>query len=168
MSNNPKHKETFRNDALGLAQADLTERVSDAMRAVSRAYVAALVQALQKKGYDGLTPASISLLARLPDEGIQTVVLAHQTGRSKQATGKIVTELEVNGYVERVPDPTDRRGRLVRPTEQGRAALSNGVNIKESLSEQAVKALGPDALERLYSDLACLEAVFTSKDKTTG
>lgn len=163
MSNHPKHKKDAQNDALGLAQADLTERVADAMRAVSRAYVMALIQALEKEGYDGLTPASISLLAKLPEQGVQTVVLANQTGRSKQATGKLVAELEANGYVERIPDPTDRRGRLVRLTKQGDAALANGVGIKEALSAHAVEALGPDALARLYADLASLEAVFADQ-----
>jgi DNA-binding MarR family transcriptional regulator len=124
-------------DALGIVEADLTERVADAMRRASRAYVSTLVEALVAGGYDGLTPASLSLLSRVPDAGAKTIHLARETGRTKQATGKIVAELEVHGYVRRGPDPSDGRAQLVRRTDRGAAALAEGVKVKAELSRRA-------------------------------
>ncbi|WP_306120638.1 MULTISPECIES: MarR family transcriptional regulator [unclassified Roseitalea] len=147
-------------DALGLAQADLTERVAEAMRAVSRAYVAAVVSALAEHGYRGLTPATITLLARLPAAGAQTVMLARASRRTKQATGKLVAELENNGYVKRVPDPADGRAMLVQPTKKGIAALRVGADAKITLAEHTASVLGQDELARLYADLGQLEKVF--------
>ena len=37
----------------------------------------------------------------------------------KQSMGELVTHLERNGYVERIPDPDDRRAKLVRSTARG-------------------------------------------------
>ena len=150
------------NDALGLAHAELTERLADAMRAGSRAYVAAVVRALEAGGFGGLTPATLTILTRLEPEGVQTVTLARGTGRTKQATGKLVEELETNGYVERVPDPGDRRGRLVRATAKGAEALALGARVKGELAQRAYADMGTDAMERLYADLEALERVLLS------
>lgn len=151
-------------DALGLAQADLTEQVAEAMRGVSRAYVAALVAALENRGFVGLTPASVTLLARLPSQGAQTAVMARETRRTKQATGKVVAELEAKGYVERVQDPSDGRAQLVRPTAAGRAALDAGAGVKSRLAAKAASVLGAGDLQRLHTDLARLENVFGSTE----
>ncbi|MEJ6399562.1 MarR family winged helix-turn-helix transcriptional regulator [Yoonia sp. 208BN28-4] len=153
-------------DALGLDQADLTERAAEAMRGASRAYVAAIVSTLAESGFDGLTPASITLLARLPEGGAQTVALARASRRTKQATGKLVAELEANGYVKRVRDPADGRGMLVMPTRRGMDALKIGADAKVELAERTVSALGADELTRLYADLGRLENVF--RDKSAG
>lgn len=146
-------------DVLGIAHANLTERLADAMRAVSRAYVSAVVTGLAEQGFSGLTAATLSILGRAPVSGIQTVALARATGRTKQATGKLIDELEAAGYIERTEDPEDRRGRLVRPTARGSAALALGAQIKARLSDRAFDVLGAEAMERLYGDLAALEGV---------
>jgi len=37
---------------------------------------------------------------------------------------QLVAHLEAHGYVERVPDPADRRAKLVRTTARGRAVFA--------------------------------------------
>ena len=150
-------------DALGLNQADLLERVSDVMRDVSRTYVSAIVADLEQRGFTELTPASVSLLARLTPNGSQTVDLARQTRRTKQATGKLVQELENQGYVERAPDPSDGRAQLVRPTDKGKKALAAGAGVRKKLAEDAMTVFGSEALERLHDDLTLLEDIFKDK-----
>lgn len=147
-------------DALGIGQADLTERVAEAMRSVSRAYVETVVATLAQHGFAGLTAATISLLAMVPAEGARAVDLGRSTGRTKQAAGKLIGELQINGYVTRVADPHDRRGFLVQATERGTAALACGAQVKDQLAGRAVDVLGAEALERLHRDLAALEDVF--------
>ncbi|MFO6448189.1 MarR family winged helix-turn-helix transcriptional regulator [Erythrobacter sp. NE805] len=148
------------NDALGLAQAGLTERVAEAMRSVARAYVETIVAALAARGFEALTAATVTLLAKLPDRGITAADLARATGRTKQAAGKLIAELEQNGYVVRAPDPDDRRGFLIRASERGREALAIGAEVKDQLADRAAGVLGAKSLERLHRDLAALEAAF--------
>lgn len=86
-------------------------------------------RALEQRAYDAavaagaseLTIAQARLLARIGPEGTRLTELAAQAQVTKQSAGHLVDELERAGYVERTPDPTDGRARLVRLTEQARA-----------------------------------------------
>jgi len=78
-----------------------------------------LFQRLAAAGYDDLHPRHTAVLAYLDDDGVRATELARLSGRHKQVIGRIVDELEELGYVERRPDPADRRAKLVFPTERG-------------------------------------------------
>lgn len=145
---------------LGIAEAELTERVADSMKVASRSYVEAVLRALVAAGFDGLTPATASLLSAVPEEGVQAAALAERTDRSKQAVSKLIEELEAGGYVKRAPVPKDRRGQLVILTKRGRAVVDAGARIKGGLAERAAEILGADEMIRLQRDLDALAALF--------
>src|SRR5215475_8877996 len=50
--------------------------------------------------------------------------LAARLEISKQGAAQIIDDMERRGYVQRHPDPDDRRARLVRLTERGERALA--------------------------------------------
>jgi DNA-binding MarR family transcriptional regulator len=52
-------------------------------------------------------------------EGSRITELADLAQITQQSMSELVAELERRGYVERIPDPTDRRAVLVRRTERG-------------------------------------------------
>jgi DNA-binding MarR family transcriptional regulator len=52
-------------------------------------------------------------------EGSRITELAELAQITQQSMSELVAELERRGYVERIPDPTDRRAVLVRRTERG-------------------------------------------------
>jgi DNA-binding MarR family transcriptional regulator len=70
-----------------------------------------------------LTAAHLHITRHLPPEGARLTDLARQAGMTKQAMSAFVTECEVWGMVERVPDVADGRARVVRFTELGQAWL---------------------------------------------
>lgn len=82
-----------------------------------------LFEQLAKAGYDDLRPRHAAVLAFLDEDGVRASELARLTGRHKQVVGRLVDELEELGYVERRPDPADRRAKLVVPTRRGLAQL---------------------------------------------
>jgi DNA-binding MarR family transcriptional regulator len=51
--------------------------------------------------------------------GTRVSVLAERAQVTKQSMAELVAHLERHGYVERVPDPSDRRAKLVRSTARG-------------------------------------------------
>jgi DNA-binding MarR family transcriptional regulator len=55
----------------------------------------------------------------LDDEGTRVSDLARRAQITKQSMAELVAHLERYGYVERVPDPSDRRAKLVRTTAKG-------------------------------------------------
>lgn len=82
-----------------------------------------LFERLAEAGYDDLEPRYGPVLAYLDEDGVRATELARLSGRHKQIIGRIVDELEELGYVERRPDPADRRAKLIYPTERGLYAL---------------------------------------------
>ena len=70
--------------------------------------------ALAEAGFDDFTPAQARVMQRIGPDGTRLTELAEQAQITKQTAGFLVDQLEKTGYVTRVPDPTDRRARLVR------------------------------------------------------
>ena len=66
-----------------------------------------------------LTVAQARLLDVIPPSGCRIVDLSDELRVSKQGLGQIVAQLAAGGYLETVPDPADRRAKLVRRTARG-------------------------------------------------
>src|SRR5919202_27005 len=81
-------------------------------------------RALEQRAHDAVAAAGITditlaqarIAARIGPDGTRVSDLAEQARVTKQSAGFLVEQLEAAGYVERVPDPVDRRARLVRLT----------------------------------------------------
>jgi DNA-binding MarR family transcriptional regulator len=95
-------------------------------RTVKRAR-GALVEAVRRAlhGAEGSVPraAHTQVFESLDPDGTRLTVLAERAQMSHQAMGEMVEELVRHGYLERVPDPVDRRARLIRATALGRTQL---------------------------------------------
>ena len=76
---------------------------------------------LVEHGHTHVRPAHSNVFIWLDDAGTRVSVLAERARMTKQSMGELVAHLESHGYVERVPDPTDRRAKLVRATAAGHA-----------------------------------------------
>nr|WP_179665694.1 MarR family transcriptional regulator [Nocardioides panaciterrulae] len=82
-----------------------------------------ILVAVTTGGYD-ISLAQARLFQRLDRNGSRLTDLARAAQVSKQAAGFLIDDLEAGGYVERVPDPTDRRARLIRITPRGRDVVA--------------------------------------------
>lgn len=87
-------------------------------REVENRILAAVVEA----GFE-ITQAQARVLMRVGPDGTRLTELAEAAQVTKQTAGFLVDQLEKVGYVERVPDPTDGRARLVRVTEKAKEAV---------------------------------------------
>jgi DNA-binding MarR family transcriptional regulator len=111
-----------------------------------------LFRRLHLVGFDDIAPRHGAVLAYLRADGIRATELARLSGQHKQVIGKHVDELEALGYVERLPDPDDRRAKLVVPTERGRAEMQTADAIMAEIAERHRRSLGPEAYARFLAD----------------
>jgi DNA-binding MarR family transcriptional regulator len=82
------------------------------------------------------------VLAYLDEDGIRATELALLSGLHKQVVGRLIDELEELGYVERRPDPADRRAKLVVPTERGLEQLIIGDEIVAGIEARHAGEIG--------------------------
>jgi DNA-binding MarR family transcriptional regulator len=101
-----------------------------------------LFERLAEAGYDDLLPRHGAVLAFLDEDGIRATELARLSGRHKQIVGRIVDELEDLGYVERRPDPADRRAKLIFPTERGLGQVRLGDEIVADIEARHAREVG--------------------------
>ena len=98
---------------------------------------------LYEGGYDDIRQAH-GCVFRFVDieEGSRLTDLAERAGMTKQAVGELVTDLQALGYVERVPDPSDGRAKIVRLTERGREAHRAALEAFAAIESDWAERLG--------------------------
>jgi DNA-binding MarR family transcriptional regulator len=94
----------------------------------------------------------------LDDAGTTVSVLAERAQLTKQAMAQLVAHLEAQGYVERVPDPADRRAKLVRTTPRGQAVFTIVRDFVADTDARLDRALGVAKMRRLRALLEELNA----------
>jgi DNA-binding MarR family transcriptional regulator len=101
-----------------------------------------LFEELAAAGYDDLHPRHGAVLAYLDEDGVRATELARLSGRHKQIVGRLIDELEELGYVERRPDPADRRAKLIFPTERGLEQVRLGDEVVADIEARHAKEVG--------------------------
>ena len=89
------------------------------LRLLYQHYSQDIEAALRDAGFDDIAPAAANVFPFVPPEGITVSQLADIARVRKQTMTQAVQQLERTGYVERRPNPPDRRSRLVFLTERG-------------------------------------------------
>src|SRR3954470_505974 len=97
---------------------------------------------LREGGYSELRPAHACVFGTIRPEGNRLTELAERADMTKQAVGEVVSELEGIGYVERVPDPSDGRAKIIKLTERGLAAWELGWGIVLGVQQRWEKRYG--------------------------
>lgn len=97
-------------------------------------------------------------------DGLRLTELASLAAMAKQSVGEIVDDLVERGYVERVPDPADRRAKLIRLTDRGREAQAFGFGAFAEIEKRWIERYGRDHIEELRE---ILEAIATAEAPQT-
>ncbi len=122
------------------------------------ALVDTMHDALPAQGFDDIRPShSVAVLRTIDAEGNRPSELARRAGVTPQAMAEFVRYLEQRGYVERVPDPTDGRARLVRLTPRGREAAAAAHVAFAEIEDGWRRTLGARRyaeLKRMLADLS--------------
>jgi DNA-binding MarR family transcriptional regulator len=108
-----------------------------------------LVERLADCGHPEVRYPHGNVFQYLDDDGTRVSVLAERAHVTKQAMAQIVGHLEEHGYVERVPDPDDRRAKLVRTTDRGRAVFAVAREFVKEVEARLEERMGQAKVRRL-------------------
>ncbi|WP_129669987.1 MarR family winged helix-turn-helix transcriptional regulator [Phytoactinopolyspora endophytica] len=93
----------------------------------------------------GLRVRQYSVLSAACDTGgISQRALSDFLGLDPSQIVALADELQRRGLVERVPDPRDRRTRLITPTDAGRQVYAQSKAAAEAASERSLAPLTDD------------------------
>ena len=109
--------------------------------------------ALRENGFDDVHPAAANVFTFVRPEGITVSELADLARVRKQTMAQAVDQLERTGYVERRPNPRDRRSRLVFLTERGASVTPVTHAAAARVEERWAELTSPAELEALRASL---------------
>jgi DNA-binding MarR family transcriptional regulator len=102
---------------------------------------------LHEMGHGGIRPAHGCVFGFIErGGGVRLTALADRSGLTKQAVGEAVADLERLGYVERVPDPSDGRAKIIRLTERGGQAAAAAEEIFADIERRFAAEVGDERL----------------------
>lgn len=107
-----------------------------------RSMEARVLEALHESGFQDMSAAKARVFERIGAQGTRLTDLAEQAQVTKQTAGSLVDQLEQAGYVERRPDPSDARARLICIAERGLAAVQVAAGVVAQVEEEWTQHLG--------------------------
>ncbi len=111
---------------------------------------------LHARGYTQLTATHLTILSYIDPEGTRIVTLADRAGMTKQSMGDLVRELEKQGYVERSPDPGDKRAVMIKMVQSNTTFLADAYNIIAEIQSEYAATLGSSGAMQLRTLLKSL------------
>jgi DNA-binding MarR family transcriptional regulator len=123
---------------------------SQLLRSPYEALLMRLHVELAAAGYADSYPSwGTNIFHYLREGGLRLTELAKRSHTTKQAMRYTINQLEAVGYVERVPDPTDGRAKIIRLTERGWEGRRIADEIIASIEHECVQKLGEERMRQL-------------------
>ena len=139
---------------------DLDNNADLAILIVGAARVVAdrLNGAVEGAGIEDMRTPFGFVIRALADRDRTLTELADLLGVSKQAAIKVVDEMEARGFLERHPDPDDRRVKVLRLTDKGRTVRRTALAASRGLERELRQEIGDPAVDGLRLGLDALLA----------
>lgn len=134
------------------------------LRRPFQAIVDAVDDALVASGHGVIRPSHGNVFQFVDPDGTSVAELARRAQMTKQSMAELVTHLENHGYVERAPDPRDRRSKLVRLTESGWDVVAIAMTAIDDLSATWRVRLGERRFQALQETLTALNGLVSGAE----
>ena len=119
------------------------------LRVPAQAIQRRIITELNAAGFKELRVPHMAVLQFPGPDGVRPGVLAERAGMSKQAMNQLLRSLEDLGYIVRSDAPNERRARICRFTDRGRAAFSKIHGILRDIEREWIAELGPGRFAQL-------------------
>tara|TARA_R110002074_G_scaffold25767_2_gene76074 strand:+ start:801 stop:1322 length:522 start_codon:yes stop_codon:yes gene_type:complete len=100
----------------------------------------------------GVSPAQSRILTEIYRQGgLTQTALADILGMEKAPLGRLLDRIEEMGLIERKPDPSDRRARLVFHTQKAESLDEPMWGVGRSMFDTALKGLSSDEITQIMT-----------------
>lgn len=123
-------------------------------------FVAELNDHLAQHGFDDLARSDGYVFRALDADALTTSALADRLGVSKQGAGQIVEDMTRRGYVQRRPDPSDGRARLLELTSRGRRGLETARDFHRRYETRLARRHGRGHVDDLRAMLTAIAPAY--------
>jgi DNA-binding MarR family transcriptional regulator len=109
-------------------------------------------------GIRDIRPGHGCVFGNIEPEGSRLTDLAERARMTKQSVGEMASDLERRGYVERVPDPSDGRAKIIRLTARGREVQALGRRLIDDVEREWAERYGEERVAALRDALEAITA----------
>lgn len=109
-----------------------------------------------EQGFDSLRSSLGPFLSLIWTYGRPITLLAQQLGITKQACSQLANLAEEAGYLERLPDPDDRRSKILRLSPRGRMLIERSIEIVRQADRDYAEIVGPTAYDQFTAAVVAL------------
>src|SRR5882724_2593398 len=113
-----------------------------------------VVEGLHARGYTDLRSTHTTLLSNIDLAGSTVTVAAERAGITKQAMGRLATELEGAGYIRVQGDPNDARARVLQLTKPGKQLMLDSLEVMAELEHRYARSVGRNRFVVMLRGLA--------------
>jgi len=127
-----------------------------------------VVQTLHAQGFTDFRPTFHPVFQWCKAEGSRLTELAELIGVSKPSMKEIIDVLVQLGYLERVPDPRDRRATLIRRTARGWEVNRIARDVVVAVQQEWSQALGTERFAQVLESLRILTRLTYAPNASPG
>jgi DNA-binding MarR family transcriptional regulator len=126
------------------------------LRAARTTYGSVIRSALEEVGCPDVPRNGIFVIGAIARTGSPLGEIIATLGVSKQAAGQLVDTLVLRGYLDRAPDPDDRRRLTVSLTDRGRAAARAARAAIDRVDAEVTELVGADTMAATRAGLGAM------------
>lgn len=144
----------------------LANNLSRVLLELARDFEKRALEKCHERGHTQIRRSHSALFSNLGFSSIRLTELAERAGITQQAMGKLVKEMEDEGYVRRRIDESDKRAKIIELTALGEKLVTDNLEIVDEILEEYRNALGEDGIADL--DKVLRTSATALKLKTAG
>jgi DNA-binding MarR family transcriptional regulator len=145
---------TSRRPPMPGSSRDQTPNIGILLRDLAQEVVRRVAAGLTEAGFGDVRPAHTAVFQHIDADGSRLTDLAERAQITKQSMGYLVDYLEDRGYLERRPDPNDRRVALICLTDRGWNEIKAALAIIADVEDEWARRLGKARMRELRKALA--------------
>lgn len=127
----------------------LANNLSRLLLDLARDFEKRALEKCHERGHIQIRRSHSALFSNLGFSAIRLTELADRAGITQQAMGKLVKEMEEEGYVRRRIDESDKRAKIIELTDMGEKLVTDNLEIVDEILEEYRGAMGEDGIADL-------------------